>query len=77
MPFTAEPGPLQVLNKYFLDNFLAYVKLGPEDGKEPLVKAGGVRGSRWRKQQVQRALRQGKGTESSLEGLGQGEQRGQ
>lgn len=77
MLFTAEPGPLQVLNKYFLDNFLAYVKLGPEDAKEPLVKAGGVRGSRWRKQQVQRALRQGKGTESSLEGLGQTEQRGQ
>jgi len=50
LQFTAEPGPLQVLNKYFLDNFLAYVKLGPEDVKEPLVKAGGVRGSRWRKQ---------------------------
>ena len=50
MQFTTEPGPLQVLNKYFLDKFLAYVKLGLEDVKEPLVKSGGVRGSRWRKQ---------------------------
>lgn len=43
MQFTAEPAPLQVLSKHLLDD-LVYVKLGPEDEKEPLVKAGGVRG---------------------------------